>query len=176
MSTDANLRPSGPIVPAYTEATLNLLPAQPTAKQHPEHVEPRTWSFVASPSGELITVTCMDGCNLSHDSDIETPSYPEDIWCQNVGDQVTLPVNDSGQPEEVAILRWTIGVRPWDGRLSNRVPTACVEVMEDAWIEDLDPDAFAQVIATLEERVRGMRAAHAELLRVRAEYIARCQA
>lgn len=132
--------------------------------------EPRTWSFIDRTTGDLMTVTCMPGCEMDHSTDIETPSHPDDIWCQSIRRDLTLPVNDSGKPEEVTVLGWTLNVRPFDAKLSARRPHACVEVMEDAWIEDLDPDAFEGVIDALEERVKLMREAHAELLRIRAEY------
>lgn len=132
----------------------------------------RTWQFVATPTGQLMTVTCMPGCTIDHSRDIETPTDPDDIWCQSFSEAVTLPVNDSGTPEEVPVLSWTLNARPFDRKLAARRPHACVELMQDAWIEDLDPDAFETVISTLEERVKAMRQAHAELVRVRAEYCA----
>jgi hypothetical protein len=130
----------------------------------------RTWSFLDSTTGDMATVTCMPGCEIDHSRDMETPTDPDDIWCQSFSQAVTLPVNDSGTPEEVKVLAWTLNVRPFDRKLSARRPHACVELMQDAWIEDLEPDAFEHVIVTLEERVKAMRQAHAELLQVRAQY------
>ncbi|MET7619022.1 hypothetical protein [Streptomyces sp. NPDC005408] len=168
------VKPSGAYV-APSSDLLNGIPVQPvpfelTAAALKALDEPRTWSFISTVSGDLVAVTCMQGCQMDHSHDIETPTHPDDIWCQTVSRTVTLPVNDSGTPEEVPVLSWTLNARPFDRKLSERLPHACVEVMQDAWIEDLDPDAFEGVIDTLEERVRAMRAAHAELLRVRAAY------
>jgi hypothetical protein len=130
----------------------------------------RTWKFIAHPTGDLKTVTCMPGCTSNHANDMETPTHPGDIWCQSASNNVSLPINENGTPEEMRVLSWTLNVRPFDAKLSQRLPHACVELMQDAWIDDLDPDGFAAVIDTLEERVKAMRQAHAELLQVRAEY------
>lgn len=132
--------------------------------------EPRTWSFIAYPSGELLTVTCMDGCTSDHSQDIETPTHPDDIWCQTTSRDVTLPVNEHGTPEEVNVLSWTLNVRPFDKNVAARLPHVCVELMQDCWIEDLDPDAFEHVIGVLEARVTAMRKAHAQLVRTRQAY------
>lgn len=130
----------------------------------------RTWQFVATPTGELMTVTCMPGCVIDHSRDMETPTDPDDIWCQSFSSVVSLPINDRGTPEEVPVLSWTVNVRPFHRKLAARRPHVYVELVQDAWIEDLDPDALETVIGTLEERVKAMRQAHAELVRVRAEY------
>ncbi|MEV6651184.1 hypothetical protein [Streptomyces sp. NPDC051219] len=164
-------------VPTFVKQPLLGIPSQPSpqtqARQHPDTEKPRTWSFISNVDGKLVTVTCMQGCVMDHSTDIETPTHPDDIWCQATSRSVFLPVNDSGEAEEVRVLGWTLNTRPFDRKLSQRLPHACVEVMEDAWIEDLDPDSFEAVIDALEERVTTMRAAHAELLRIRAEYKAR---
>ncbi|MGW8953049.1 DUF6907 domain-containing protein [Streptomyces sp. NPDC055709] len=161
-SIPSMFRPSGPLLPG--------IPAQPTPQETADATQPRTWSFVSNQTSELVTVTCMQGCTSDHSRDRETPTHPDDIWCYSVAETVTLPVNDNGTPEEVPVLRTMLNVRPFDRKLSQRLPHACVEVMEDAWIEDLDPDAFEAVIDTLAERVEAMRRAHAELVRVRAAY------
>nr|WTB31094.1 hypothetical protein OG781_17835 [Streptomyces sp. NBC_00830] len=147
------------------------IPAQPTATQAADAIEqPRTWSFISRQTSELLSVTCMPGCEMDHGSDIEAPTNPDDIWCQSSPRDVTLPVNESGHPEDVRVLSTTLNVRPFDAKLSQRLPHAAVELMQDCWIEDLDPEAFEQVIDTLAERVATMREAHAELVRIRAAY------
>lgn len=147
------------------------IPAQPTAGQAADSIEqPHTWSFISRQTSELMTVTCMPGCEMDHSDDVETPTNPDDIWCQSSPRDVMLPVNETGEPEEVRVLSVTLNVRPFDAQLSQRLPHAAVEVMQDCWIEDLDPDAFEAVIDTIEERLQTMRLAHAELVRVRAAY------
>lgn len=132
--------------------------------------QPRTWSFIARPTGELKAVTCPTWCEADHSSDMETPTHPDDIWCQAHSQSATLPINDTGTPEETYVLSSTLNVRPFDRNLNARMPHVSVEVMQDAWIEDLDPDAFAHVIATLQSQVDGLRRAHAELVQARAEH------
>ncbi|MFC8234267.1 DUF6907 domain-containing protein [Streptomyces sp. NPDC057284] len=160
-------RASGaPVAPS-----LPGIPAQPTATQAADSFEqPQAWSFISRRTSELLTVTCMPGCEMDHSDDIETPTNPDDIWCQSSPRDVVLPVNESGQPEELRVLSVTLNVRPFDAKLSQRLPHAAVELMQDCWIEDLDPEAFEQVIDTLEERIVKMREAHAELVRIRAAY------
>lgn len=130
----------------------------------------RTWSFIARNTGDLMHVTCPSWCTSDHSTDMETPTHPDDIWCQAHGRTTTLPINDNGTPEETCVLSSTLNVRPFDRNLNARMPHVSVEVMQDAWIEDLDPDAFEHVINTLQSQVDALRRAHTELIRAREEY------
>lgn len=112
----------------------------------------------------------MRGCVADHSVEMRTPTHPEDIWCQADSDSVTLPVNESGVPENVRVLSSTLNVMPFSTTIAHRLPHVSIEVMQDAWIEGLDPDGLATVIGTLEERVEQLRRAHAELVVARAEY------
>ncbi|MFI1394079.1 DUF6907 domain-containing protein [Streptomyces sp. NPDC020681] len=154
--------------------TLPGLPPQQAAKQHPE--QPTTWTFTERGTGQPMTVTCMPGCILDHTNDIATPSYPGDIWCQAPRQDVTLPINSNGSPEEYRVLSSTLNVRPFDEMVSARLPFVSLEIIDDHWIEDLDPDGLETVIRTLAERLDDLREAHAELVRTRTEYAARRQA
>ncbi|WP_328314128.1 hypothetical protein OG432_30305 [Streptomyces sp. NBC_00442] len=159
-------RPSG--------APLALLPAMPAQPSRAVPVEPpaapRTWTFTNSETGKPVSVTCMPGCEMNHSSDIKTPTHPEDIWCQARAEDVTLPVNVTTEAEEFRILGITMNVRPFDRHMSQRTPNVSVELLDDHWVEDLDPDAFEAVIDTLAARLDVLRATHAQLLKVRAEY------
>ncbi|MFF1650166.1 DUF6907 domain-containing protein [Streptomyces sp. NPDC058240] len=53
---------------------------------------------------------------------------------------------------------------------SGRSRTGCRTVMQDSWIEGLDPDGLETVIGTLAERVEQLRTVHAQLVKARAEY------
>lgn len=184
------VKPSGGLV-LPSAGMLPGIPKQPTADQvadaalpadqpipfelTPEALqtltdEPRTWSFISNVDGALVPTTCPDWCDADHENDRETPSHPHDIWHQADSNSTLLPVSRGHTREEVRVLSWSLRVRPFDTDLNLRLPHASVEIMEDEWVEDLDPDAFENVIDTLEERVKAMRRAHAELLRVRAEY------
>ncbi|GAA2796444.1 DUF6907 domain-containing protein [Streptomyces showdoensis] len=131
---------------------------------------PRTWTFTDTATGERKTFTCMPGCIDSHDEVRDGETLAEDIWCYRQSSDVTLPINDSGRPEELSVLRAMMNVDPFDRRIAHRLPHIDLEVMDGAWIEGLDPDGFATVISTLQGRVDELRAMHAELVAVRAAY------
>ncbi|MFJ8871063.1 DUF6907 domain-containing protein [Streptomyces sp. NPDC102473] len=133
---------------------------------------PRSWSFIDRTTDQSQQVTCMAGCTADHSLEMRIPTHPDDIWCQAVSENVTLPVNESGTPENVRVLGSTLNVMPFSKTIAYRLPHVSIEIMQDAWIEDLDPDGLATVIGTLEERVEQLRRAHAELVRVRADYMA----
>ncbi|MFI7234474.1 DUF6907 domain-containing protein [Streptomyces cyaneofuscatus] len=146
---------------------------QATPGQAEPATGPQTWTFINRNTGQPMTFTCMTGCDIDHHSDVATPYFPEDIWCQTPRTDVTLPINENGKPEEYKVLGITLNVRPWDAKLSQRLPHASVEVIDDCWIEDLDPDALAIVIATLESRLQVLRDSHTQLVKLRAEFEAR---
>lgn len=131
---------------------------------------PRTWSFTSRDDGKQVTVICMPGCRSDHSNEMATPTHPDDIWCQAHGDNVFLPVNENGTPEEVRVLGMTLNVRPFDKMLAQRLPHVDIEVMEDCWIEGLGPDELETVIRTLSERVDAMRELHGRLVETRAAY------
>ena len=149
-----------------------LLPEQ-TPVAVPPATEPRTWSFTDRDGGRTMTVTCMTGCVLDHSTDIGARRFPGDIWCQAAREDVTLPINSNGSPEEYRVLSSTLNVRPFDEKLAARLPFVSIEMIDDHWIDDLDPDGLETVIRTLAERLDDLREAHALLVRTRAEYRAR---
>lgn len=134
---------------------------------------PRTWSFIDRDTDRPMTVTCMAGCVLDHSSDINARRFPGDIWCQAARDDVTLPINSNGSPEEYRVLSSTMNVRPFDEKVAARLPFVSIEMIDDHWIDDLDPDGLETVIRTLAERLDDLREAHGLLVRTRAEYRAR---
>lgn len=142
----------------------------PTDQSDRSAGEPRTWTFINRHTGEPVTVTCMRGCTINHSHVIETPSFPEDIFCWTTREDVTLPVNTGGAPEEFRILGTVLKVEPFSPILAQRLPYAVVEMVDDHFVEALDPDCLATVINTLAERLQTMRETHARLVTVRAEY------
>lgn len=132
--------------------------------------QPRAWVFTERRSGQQMTFTCMTGCSLDHAGDIATPTFADDIWCSTRKTDITLPINENGKPEEFRVLGVTFRVQPWDRDLALRLPHACIEFIDDCWIEGLDPDGLATVISTLANRLDTLRAAHAHLIEVRTEY------
>ncbi|MEU0659590.1 DUF6907 domain-containing protein [Streptomyces lavendulocolor] len=132
--------------------------------------QPRSWSFVDRVTGERRSVTCMPGCATDHAADVESPTHPDDIYCARHLEDITLPINVAGEPEEFRVMGMMLSVNPFDRRVSQRLPHIDLEVVDDHWIEGLDPDGLETVIGTLQARLEKMRAVHAELVRVRAEY------
>lgn len=150
-----------------------LVPEQTPVAATPVTPRPRTWSFIDRDTGRPLTVTCMTGCVLDHSTDINARRFPGDIWCQAAREDVTLPINSNGAPEEYRVLSSTLNVRPFDEKLAARLPFVSIEMIDDHWIDDLDPDGLVTVIRTLSERLDDLREAHALLVRTRAEYIKR---
>jgi hypothetical protein len=136
-------------------------------------VTPRTWTFVNRHTGEPQAVTCMATCTLDHSHEIGSTMFPEDVWCWSLAEPLTLPVNTDGHPEEFRILDTVIKVEPWSEKLAERLPFAVIELVDDHFIDGLDPDGLATVIRTLSEQLDQMRETHARLVTVRAEYTGR---
>jgi hypothetical protein len=130
----------------------------------------RTWSFVDRVTGDRLQVTCMPGCVADHSRDMETPTHRDDIWCFQKSQSVTLPVNLHGDIDEYTVLRTMINVDPFDKRISQRMPHVDIELVDDCWIEGLDPDGLETLIGTLTRRLEEMRDTHRQLVNLRAEY------
>ena len=137
----------------------------------PPATRPRTWSFVNRRTGQPVQYTCMQGCTLDHRSEIGRDVFPEDVWCWFWDQPLTLPVNENGKPEEFRVLSTVIKVEPWSAKVAERLPFAVVELVDDHFIDGLDPDGLETVINTLSARVEEMRATHRRLVEVRAEYM-----
>lgn len=134
---------------------------------------PRTWSFINRHTAEPVTITCMQGCTLDHAHEQGRDVFPEDIWCWTTPDAMTLPVNVDRRAEEYRVLSTVIKVEPWSAKMAQRLPYATIELVDDHFIEGLDPDGLETVINTLADRLDQMRATHARLVEVRTEYRAR---
>lgn len=130
----------------------------------------RTWSFIDRHTGEPMTMTCMDGCTLDHAYEQGRDVFPEDLWCWTTPEAMTLPVNTNGRPEEFRVLSTVIKVEPHSTTIAQRLPYATIELVDDHFIEGLDPDGLETVINTLAGRLEQMRATHRRLVEVRAEY------
>lgn len=135
--------------------------------------EPRTWTFINRRTGEPVTYTCMTGCALDHSHEVGRAVFPEDIWCWFWGQDLTLPVNENGSPEEFRVLSTVVKVEPWAPTIAHRLPFAVVELVDDHFVEGLDPDGLETLINTLAGRLDQMRDAHRQLVEVRAEYMGR---
>jgi len=133
-------------------------------------VTPRTWSFIDRRTGEERVYRCMDGCTLDHTHEQGRDVNPEDLWCWTTPESLTLPVNTDGRPEEFRVLSTVIKVEPWSPVIAQRLPYATVELVDDHFIEGLDPDGLETVINTLAGRLDQMRATHRRLVEVREEY------
>jgi len=96
--------------------------------------------------------------------------FPEDVWCWFWSEPLTLPVNENGTPEEFRVLSTVIKVEPHSPTIAQRLPYATIELVDDHFIEGLDPDGLETVINTFAARLDQMRETHAKLVRVREEY------
>lgn len=134
---------------------------------------PRSWSFIDRRTGELVEYTCMQGCTLDHSSDRKSPTVREDIWCWFWADGLTLPVNENGKPEEFRVLSAVVKVEPWSPVIAQRLPYAVIELVDEHYIDGLDPDGLETVIGTLADRLEQMRATHRQLVKARAEWMTR---
>ncbi|MEU1497310.1 hypothetical protein [Streptomyces sp. NPDC005732] len=105
-----------------------------------------------------------------------SPTFPEDVWCWFWAEGLTLPVNENGTPEEYRVLSTVIKVEPSSPKIAERLPFAVVELVDDHFIDGLDPDGLETVIRTLSDRLDQMRATHRQLVDVRAEYMRRTHA
>lgn len=128
---------------------------------------PRTWTFT-DPTGERTTVTCMPGCAEDHTAE----RFAADICCYTSDGQAAMLPIDNGTVEDLRVLGVGIRCLPYDDSMGARLPHAVVEVVEDHYIENLDPDALALLIATLQGRLDALRAAHTLLVSVRSEHLA----
>jgi hypothetical protein len=131
---------------------------------------PRTWSFIDRVTGETVQYTCMQGCTIDHSHDVGRRVFREDLWCWTTPEPLTLPVNENGRPEEFQVLNTVIKVEPWSEKIAERLPFAVVELVDDHFVEGLDPDGLETVINTLQDRLEQMRATHRRLVEVREEY------
>jgi len=150
-----------------------VLPAQASAPATSVTPPPRTWSFVDRRTGEAVEYRCMDNCTLDHGREVGRAIFREDVWCWTWAESMTLPVNENGTPEEMAVLSTVIKVEPFSRTISQRLPYAVVELVEDQFIENLDPDGYETLIRTLSDRLDQMRATHRRLVGIRAAYMAR---
>ncbi|MET7688014.1 hypothetical protein ABZT06_08535 [Streptomyces sp. NPDC005483] len=115
----------------------------------------------------------MDGCTLDHSREAGQPHFREDVWCWTPSEALTLSVNASGVAEEFAILSTLIKVEPWSPTVSHRLPYAVVELVDDHFIDGLDPDGYETLINTLQARLDAMRETQRRLVEIRAAYRAR---
>ncbi|WP_432082278.1 DUF6907 domain-containing protein [Streptomyces sp. WAC 04229] len=137
----------------------------------------RTFTFTSAATGENLSVTCMVGCTVDHEPDGDTPTHPHDIHCNIPGTAGELPLYgplcDTGSPEEFRFLSWQIQSRPFSGRPAERLPFVAIEVIDDHFIEYLDPDTLEMAIRHLQDQVDSLRQAHTQLISVRTAHLGR---
>ncbi|MFM9643594.1 DUF6907 domain-containing protein [Streptomyces turgidiscabies] len=133
----------------------------------------RTFTVTAKDTHEELSFVCMPGCVIDHQRiDCDRPTTPDEVCCwSDTNGDVSLPIDESDFDKRVLCAR--IEVVPFATSMSRRLPHAQVEIVEDHYIEDLDPDALGVVITVLSERLAALRRTHADLVQVRAEYIER---
>lgn len=147
-------------------------PAAATTASVAPSAEPATWSFINRHSGAVAWVTCMPGCTNDHTLDWETPTFPEDVWCETDESTVSayLPMNTGREIDEMRVLGVALRVNPFSEVIAERLPHADLAVSDDRVIEGLDPDGLETVINTIAARLEHLREAHARLVTLRVEY------
>ncbi|WP_329104544.1 DUF6907 domain-containing protein [Streptomyces sp. NBC_01439] len=151
------------------EAAQRSVDAQfPLAAEFVAEPPARTWTFIDSSTSELQEVTCLAGCVVNHRIDRETPTHAEDIWCRTKSEEVSLPIVSGGRDvEQLRVLSAFIRQEPFSRNMHERVPHAQVEIVDDHFMEGLDPDGLASVILTLEAQLAKFRDVHAQLTALR---------
>lgn len=149
------------------EPKLSAVPAQPTARERETLPTERTWTFIDRRTGKPQTVTCMSGCVLDHSDDDMRAIHPDDWWCQTETTEVWLPMEIGGKPEEARVLSSDIRWSPFSTKMSERLPYASVEVVEEQHLGPLDPDGLAVAIVALEGQLKLLRDMHAQLSALR---------
>ncbi|MEU1302822.1 DUF6907 domain-containing protein [Streptomyces shenzhenensis] len=138
--------------------------------------QPRTWTIADSLTGMPLKGTCMSGCSGFHVEWGSGQADAKDFSCTQYDQANTteLPIGCGGDSgKDGPTLSVEIKSYPVHPDEAMRIPHAAVEVTEDHYIEDLDPNGLAAVIDKLEQRVAAMRVRHAELVRIRNEYLGR---
>jgi hypothetical protein len=138
--------------------------------------EPHTWTIADKDSGLPLHVTCMSGCNTLHAERAIGMSRATEVNCAQYDTANTVELQIGCGSENFggyATLSVEIHSDPVHPDPAKRMPLASIEVMEDHYIEDLDPNGLAVVIDKLEQRVAAMRVRHAALVRIHNEYLGR---
>ncbi|MCW2899515.1 MAG: hypothetical protein JWO67_1780 [Streptosporangiaceae bacterium] len=156
-----------------TQATVNGTAVRAVPFTQAGEQLPPTWTFTNRYTDRPTTVTCMTGCVIDHSDNIATPTFPEDVWCQTLSEDVSLPINSNGKPEEYRVLGSEIRVIPFSEIIAERLPHVTIEMVDEHIIEGLDPDGLATVIRTLSERIDSLKDRQAQLAQVRADYVRR---
>ncbi|MFM9796551.1 DUF6907 domain-containing protein [Streptomyces turgidiscabies] len=135
----------------------------------------RTFTVTAKDTREELSFVCMPGCIIDHQRiDCDRPTALDEVCCwSDTNGDVELPIDGSGTPVDKRVLCARIEVVPFATSMAGRLPHVFVEVVEDHYIEGLDPDALGVLIATLSERLTALRRTHSDLVRIRAEHIER---
>lgn len=180
MAADGNSaedRTTQPLGSAVQAARLQSVPAASSDNQPATGTSAvrSTFTFTSAVTGEKVTVTCMPGCTVAHAADGNTTEHPHDVYCEIPGTASELPLFgplcDTGSPEDFRFLGWKIETHPCSERLAERLPFVAIEVVDDHYIEYLDPDTLEVLINRLQKQVDSLRNAHAQLVDVRAVYL-----
>lgn len=138
--------------------------------------EPKTWTVADSDTGMPLTVTCMSGCHGFHLEAAAGTATAEDICCAQYDKANTteLPIGcGSNKYDAWSTLSVEIKSQPFHPDEARRTPLAAIEVTEDHYIEDLDPNELAVVIDKLDQRVAAMRIRHAQFTQIYNEHLGR---
>ncbi|GAA2972308.1 DUF6907 domain-containing protein [Streptomyces enissocaesilis] len=153
---------------AYTEAFLRKALAY--AIEHPMETD---GLLRATPAEIFEPHSRFPLCGSDHKDDLASGEFKADVTCYRYYDGVELPVffaDDKSTGGDV--LRSVIDVHPYSEVAERQLPCVNLEVIEDHWIQDLDPDGLADVIAKLRGQLDQLDQVHAQLVQARADWAA----
>lgn len=132
------------------------------------HSPARSWLRRIWSGGQSVE-TCPAWCTDRHANDHH--GNLDDLQHGSRFDGPLLPVFDAEQgTAPVPILAGRINVDPYSSDPRRNVPHVHLEPFADEVMECLAPDEFAAVIDQVQAHCDQLRAVHALLVRVRAEY------
>ncbi|MEU9340322.1 hypothetical protein AB0D74_03735 [Streptomyces sp. NPDC048278] len=132
----------------------------------------RKWTYIDRSDMTQRTATCTDFCRNDHSRDILTPTYAADIWHQDHGVGVQIPLSDT---HELAtpwrVLEPQLAVTPGaDDSDGYQVPHVNIEFVEGVWSGPLGPDELADFIDALSDGLATLRLMHGKLVAARADW------
>lgn len=158
-------------------ARLGAMITEWAGHEAPPHAakKPRTWSFESRDGGSTETVTCMLGCRRGHEVEQSQPFPMDEVSCHVCDYGAEVPIEAGGQATTEEVLHIRTLMQPWHRTMAKRLPHVQLELVEDHFIDGLDPDGLQVVINTFQSRVDAMRRARTHLIAARAEYMRRAR-
>jgi hypothetical protein len=151
-------------------ASTPIVPQSQAATEAPDR--PRTWLRRIIGGGQIVE-TCPSWCIADHDSD--RTGMLDDLI--HIGEETSLTVEtfdrwQDGEPvtRPEQILRAGVRVDPYSENPKRNIPFAVFEPWGDEGLDEMDPAAFAAVIAQIRAHCDQLEGVLAQLVQARAEH------